>query len=100
MIDPGLGFGKRAEHTFSMLANLGALRSLDRPILVGPSRKSFLEAALGPRPPADREWGTAAAVAAAVLLGAHIVRVHGVQQMAEVVRVADQVAAARDTEER
>ena len=100
VIDPGLGFGKRAEHTFSMLANLGALRSLDRPILVGPSRKSFLEAALGPRPPADREWGTAAAVAAAVLLGAHIVRVHGVQQMAEVVRVADQVAAARDTEER
>ncbi len=100
VVDPGLGFAKRAEHTFSTLANIDAFRSLDRPILVGPSRKSFLDDALGERPPADREWGTAAAVASAVLLGAHIVRVHGVRQMADVVRVADHVAAARDTEER
>ncbi len=100
VIDPGLGFAKRAEHTLSTLANLGVFRSLDRPILVGPSRKSFLDGALGERRPDNREWGTAAAVAAAVLLGAHIVRVHGVRQMVDVVRVADEVAAARETEER
>ena len=100
VIDPGLGFAKRAEHTFSTLANLDVFRSLNRPILVGPSRKSFLDDALGKRRPDDREWGTAAGVAAAVLLGAHIVRVHGVRQMVDVVRVADQVAAARETEER
>ena len=99
VIDPGLGFAKRATHTISTLANLDVVSGLDRPILVGPSRKSFLGGALGERPPADREWGTAAAVAAAVLFGAHIVRVHGVREMFEVARVADQLAAARGTEE-
>ncbi len=93
IIDPGLGFAKRAEHTFAALANLDGLRALDRPILAGPSRKSFLTAALGARPPADREWGTAAAVAAAVMLGAHIVRVHGVQAVTDVVRVTDAIRA-------
>ena len=95
VIDPGLGFSKRAAHTFETLANLDLLHRLNRPILVGPSRKSFLQDALGDRPPADREWGTAAAVATAVLLGAHIVRVHGVKQMAEVVRVVDRLTTAR-----
>ena len=93
IIDPGLGFAKQATHTFAALANLEALAVLDRPILVGPSRKSFLQGALGERPPAEREWGTAAAVTAAVLVGAHIVRVHGVREMVQVVRVADRVRA-------
>ena len=70
-----------------------ALAALDRPILVGPSRKSFLQEAVGERPPGEREWGTAAAVASAVLLGAHVVRVHGVREMVDVVRVADRVRA-------
>jgi dihydropteroate synthase len=91
VIDPGLGFAKRAEHSYAALAGLPALAALDRPILSGPSRKSFLQLALGERLPADREWGTAAAVAASVLLGAHIVRVHGVRPMADVVRVADRL---------
>ena len=91
ILDPGLGFAKRAAQTFAVLARLDALGGLDRPLLVGPSRKSFLQEAVGECPPAEREWGTAAAVAGAVLLGAHIVRVHGVRAMAQVVRVADRL---------
>jgi dihydropteroate synthase len=94
VVDPGFGFAKRAEHTYTALARLAALTSLDRPILCGPSRKSFLREAIGDRPPGEREWGTAAAVAASVLLGAHIVRVHGVREMLDVARVADRIRAA------
>jgi dihydropteroate synthase len=89
ILDPGLGFAKRAEHSAGLLARLDELHALRRPILSGPSRKSFLNAALGVRPPVDREWGTAAAVTASILLGAHIVRVHGVKAMADVAKVAD-----------
>jgi dihydropteroate synthase len=96
VIDPGLGFAKRAEHSYATLAHLERLSLLDRPLLVGASRKSFLRDALGDVPPAEREWGTAAAVCAAVLLGAHIVRVHGVRNMADVVRVADRIRGARE----
>jgi dihydropteroate synthase len=91
ILDPGLGFAKRPAHSFAVLARLDRLSALDRPILVGPSRKSFLQEALGECPPDDREWGTAAAVASAVLLGAHIVRVHGVQAMTQIVRVTDRL---------
>ena len=91
LVDPGLGFGKRAEHSLAVLAGLPRLSELGCPILVGPSRKSFLKAAIGDVPAAGREWGTAAAVAAAVLLGAHIVRVHDVADMVQVVRVADAI---------
>lgn len=94
IVDPGLGFAKQAPHTLAALANLPGLKALDRPILVGPSRKSFLKSALGEALPDEREWGTAAAVAAAVLLGAHIVRVHGVYEMSQVVRVTDQIRAS------
>jgi len=91
ILDPGLGFAKRAEHSMALLANLPHFHALGRPLLVGPSRKSFLSLAMGDRPPADRDWGTAAAVTAAVMLGAHIVRVHDVAAMVDVVRVADAV---------
>jgi dihydropteroate synthase len=94
VIDPGFGFAKRAEHSYEVLARLDALAALDRPILSGPSRKSFLKAALGEREPDQREWGTAAAVTISVLLGAHIVRVHGVDAMVDVVRVADRIRDA------
>ncbi|MEO6214098.1 MAG: dihydropteroate synthase [Vicinamibacterales bacterium] len=93
VIDPGFGFAKRAEESFSLLARLPELASLDRPVLSGPSRKSFLKQAIGDRLPAEREWATAAAVTASVLLGAHIVRVHGVKDMVDVVRVADRIRA-------
>ena len=94
LIDPGIGFAKRAEHSFEAIAGLERLAALGRPILVGPSRKSFLTLALGQRPAADREWGTAAAVAASILGGAHVIRVHAVREMADVARVADRILAA------
>jgi len=94
IVDPGLGFAKRAEHTWDALAGLDRLAALDRPILVGPSRKSFLLSATGDRQPPGRDWGTAAAVTASVLGGAHIVRVHAIREMADVVRVADRLRAA------
>lgn len=92
ILDPGLGFAKRAEHSLAALAGLGRLAGLGFPILSGPSRKSFLTAGLGDVPPRDRLWGTAAGVTASVLLGAHIVRVHDVAEMVQVVRVADTIA--------
>jgi dihydropteroate synthase len=91
VLDPGFGFAKRPEHSFTLLARLPGLAALDRPLLSGPSRKSFLKQALGERLPADREWGSAAAVTASVLVGAHIVRVHNVPAMVDVVRVADRI---------
>ena len=94
VVDPGLGFAKKAEQSYRMLAALHELEPLDRPILAGPSRKSFLKAAIGDVPPAAREWATAAAVAASALLGAHIVRVHGVREMVQVVRVVDAIRGA------
>jgi dihydropteroate synthase len=94
ILDPGLGFAKRAEHTWTSLAGLERLQALHRPLLSGPSRKSFLTSATGERAPQDRDWATAAAVTASILGGAHIVRVHNVRAMADVVRVADRVRAA------
>jgi dihydropteroate synthase len=91
ILDPGFGFAKRAEHSYEVLSRLPELAALGRPLLSGPSRKSFLKEALGERLPPHREWGTAAAVTASVLLGAHIVRVHGVKGMVDVVRVADRI---------
>ncbi len=95
IVDPGIGFAKRPPHSYGVLAHLEEIASaLDRPILAGPSRKSFLRDAIGDRPPVARDWGTAAAVAAAVLHGAHIVRVHAVAEMVQAVRVADEVRRA------
>ncbi|MEZ5418960.1 MAG: dihydropteroate synthase [Vicinamibacterales bacterium] len=97
VLDPGLGFAKRAAHSAAVLADLEPVVSLGRPVAVGPSRKSFLAAAVGDLPPAARDWATAAAVTAAVLAGAHIVRVHAVAEMVQVVRVADMIRThARD----
>ena len=95
LVDPGVGFAKRAEHSYQMLARLDELAALDRPIVSGPSRKSFLKAAIGEREPPGRDWATAAAVTASVLLGAHIVRVHDVRAMVDVVKVADRIRIAR-----
>ena len=91
ILDPGLGFAKRAEHSAAALAGLERLAALGRPLLVGPSRKSFLTAAVGPVAAPDRDWATAAAVTAAVLGGGHIVRVHAVSEMVQVARVADMI---------
>jgi dihydropteroate synthase len=86
-LDPGLGFGKRKEQNAAILARLRELAALDLPILTGPSRKSFLEH------PTEREtlFATAAAVTAAILGGAHLVRVHDVSEMRAAADVADEV---------
>jgi dihydropteroate synthase len=95
IVDPGIGFAKRASGSYGVLARLPELAAaLDRPVLAGPSRKSFMRDALAGRPPIERDWGTAAAVTAAVLGGAHIVRVHAVAEMAQVVKVAEGIRSA------
>ncbi|GAB4245008.1 MAG: dihydropteroate synthase [Deltaproteobacteria bacterium] len=87
LVDPGIGFGKRLCDNLALHRHLERLRVFGRPIVFGSSRKSFLGALTG-APPADRAFGTAASVAAAVLHGAHILRVHDVGRMREVVQVA------------
>jgi len=88
VIDPGLGFGKRGEQNCEILARLEELARLKLPLLVGPSRKSFL----AQKSEDETLLATAAAVTAAILGGAHIVRVHDVRQMRAVAAVADAVA--------
>jgi dihydropteroate synthase len=94
VIDPGLGFGKRREQNSEILANLSQLRVFDLPILVGPSRKSFLKK----EQEVLTEFATAGAVAASILNGAHIVRVHDVRAMKSVVEVVDTIRQATPSE--
>jgi dihydropteroate synthase len=97
VVDPGFGFGKRGTENFSLLAQLSRLKQLGRPILAGLSRKSFLGAAVDPiQPPglsraASRRDATIAANTAAVLAGAHILRVHDVQANREAAAIADAI---------
>jgi dihydropteroate synthase len=92
IVDPGLGFAKEARHSYEVMARLHEFADLGRPLLAGPSRKQFLARALGSDVAAPaRDWATAAAVAAAVFAGAHIVRVHAVREMAQVARVSDEI---------
>jgi dihydropteroate synthase len=92
VVDPGIGFAKRPEHSYGVLARLEQIaKAVERPILIGPSRKSFLRSALNDRPAIERDWGTSAAVTSAVLAGAHVVRVHAVAEMVQVVRVAEEI---------
>jgi dihydropteroate synthase len=94
VIDPGLGFGKRREQNAEIIAHLNMLRSLDLPILIGPSRKSFLKK----EQPEETEFATAGAVAASILNGAHIVRVHNVKAMRAVAEVVDSVRQYREAD--
>jgi dihydropteroate synthase len=90
IVDPGIGFGKTVEQNLELLDRLGELKALGYPILVGPSRKSFVGYTLN-LPPDQRLEGTAAAVALAIDRGADIVRVHDVAAMTRVVRFTDAV---------
>ena len=92
VLDPGIGFGKSAQQNFELLARLPELSRLGFPLLVGTSRKGFIGHVLGGAPEGERVWGTAATVAASILGGAHIVRVHDVAEMVQVARVADAIA--------
>jgi len=101
ILDPGLGFAKDAGHSLEVLRRLPELLALDRPLLLGPSRKRFIGSALaGPdgaaAPVTDRLMGTAAAVAACILGGAHLVRVHDVREMVQVARVCDAILQGGD----
>ena len=93
LVDPGLGFAKEAPHSFEVLARLHQFAELGRPIVIGPSRKTFLTKVMVRRDgdAGARDWATSAAVTAAVLYGAHIVRVHAVRELVEAVRVADEI---------
>jgi dihydropteroate synthase len=95
ILDPGIGFGKSYAQNCELLARLPELARLGLPILVGPSRKSFIGRVLKSEsrtPPGnERIWGTAATVAASILQGAHIVRVHDVAEMAQVAQVSDAI---------
>jgi dihydropteroate synthase len=90
IVDPGLGFAKLVAHTLEVVRRLPELAGLERPVLAGPSRKSFVGKVLE-RPPAQRLMGTAAAVAACILGGAHMVRVHDVREMVDVARMCDAI---------
>jgi dihydropteroate synthase len=92
LIDPGVGFGKRFEDNLALHRHLPDLRNLGRPVVFGPSRKSFIGTITGRDAP-GRIFGTAGSVAFAASLGAHILRVHDVKEMKEVVQV---VAAVRE----
>jgi dihydropteroate synthase len=96
ILDPGIGFAKTAEQSLALFARLDRLRALGRPLLVGPSRKSFIGAATG-APVEERLPGTLAAVAACVLAGVEFVRVHDVAPARQAARVA---AAIRDASPR
>jgi dihydropteroate synthase len=88
LLDPGIGFGKTVEQNLELLDRLGAFRALGYPLLVGPSRKSFIGYTLD-LPPDQRLEGTAAAVAIAIARGADIIRVHDVGFMVKVARMTD-----------
>lgn len=89
IIDPGIGFAKNYEQNLEIIRRLQFLRSLNCPILVGASRKSFIGRILNQPDPKARVWGTAAACCAAIFNGADLLRVHDVQQMRDVSLVAD-----------
>jgi dihydropteroate synthase len=94
-VDPGIGFGKTVTHNLTLLKRLDALAPLGKPVLVGPSRKSFLGALLDV-PPAERLEGTLAACTVAVASGVHILRVHDVAAVRRAVRVAEAIRDAPD----
>lgn len=90
IVDPGIGFGKTIAHNYTLMQHLHRFVEMGHAVLLGPSRKSFLGAQLGrPTKPDERVWATAAAVAIGIYAGAHIVRVHDVAQMRDVVRIAE-----------
>jgi len=93
VLDPGLGFGKTREQNLTLINRLDEIRSLGYPILLGPSRKSFIGYTLD-LPPEQRMEGTAAAVTVGILRGANIIRVHDVLEMVRVARMTDALVRA------
>jgi dihydropteroate synthase len=99
VLDPGFGFGKNFEENYPLLAHFERLHRFGFPLLAGTSRKSFVGRTVGQRagkdaPPAERLYGSLAAMVASILGGAHIVRVHDVKAAVEAAAVADEVLVA------
>jgi dihydropteroate synthase len=94
LLDPGIGFGKSLEHNLALLRNVHRFTSLNHPLLLGVSRKGFIGRLSGENDPAQRLFGTAAAVAWCTANGASILRVHDVEQMSKVVKVVDAIRRA------
>jgi dihydropteroate synthase len=99
ILDPGIGFGKTLDQNLAILNHLGRFASFAMPLMVGTSRKSFIGRLTG-RSESNRVMGTAASVAAAIIGGAHLVRVHDVSQIVEVALVTDAILAAGSTDSR
>jgi len=97
MIDPGIGFGKGLEHNLALMRGLPTFASIGKPLLVGPSRKTFIGKLLDALPEERLEGSLAAAVAAA-LAGANMVRMHDVRQARQAIRVADALRHGADKE--
>lgn len=97
IVDPGIGFGKTVTHNLLLIKHLDALAFLGRPVLLGTSRKSFIGAVLN-RPVTEREPGSWATVCAAILKGAHILRVHEVAVCRQVADMIDAIVNAEATE--
>ena len=93
ILDPGIGFGKKYDDNFTILNQLNEICDLGYPVMIGPSRKSFIGQTLD-LPPGDRVEGTAAAVSAGILNGARIVRVHDVKAMKRVVTITEKIRTA------
>ena len=91
IIDPGIGFGKTFDHNLEIINNLYEFTLLEKPILIGPSRKAFIGKILGDAPATERLEGTAAAVSISIINGANVVRVHDVKETVKVAKVADAV---------
>jgi dihydropteroate synthase len=91
IIDPGIGFGKTSEHNIEIINKLDEFTLLEKPVLIGPSRKAFLGKMLGDEPAGERLEATAAAVSISIMKGANLVRVHDVKEMVRVAKVADAV---------
>ncbi len=89
IIDPGIGFAKNAPQNIELLKRLAEFKTLELPILVGVSRKSFIGHILNKTDPKERVWGTAAACCSAISGGANMLRVHDVPEMYDVIRVAN-----------
>ena len=93
-VDPGIGFAKTKDQSLSLIKHLGPFRKFERPILIGPSRKSFIGEITGKRTE-ERLFGTAASVALAVERGARMIRVHDVREMKEVIEVTQAILNAQ-----
>ncbi len=94
VVDPGIGFGKTVDHNLSILKHLAAFHTLNCPLLLGASRKTFIGMILEKEDPLEREIGTGSVTCAAILAGVHIVRVHNVSHNVEVATIADAILRA------